>query len=532
MRKIVLPLVETERSLLALQYVKKHFAQDQAEIVIVMADESLGISATREEEAEALALVEKKLELVKNVLDGYQVVTKAYVGKAGPCIVKAAREYNADYIVMTKSAQPDMLSMVGRTTDYVLNNAYTNVLIISENRVNAGEYKGLIYKKAQATVNLRGQIGDKQSECLLPSVDADCNYHFEVTVGKIRFFHTTYNPETSNWDLPPRGDQLASVDVAAGEAVDILVKANSIEGKADRIRIINRGMKQEAVFNYKITAATAPKPLNIPEAPGAMPAPAVISLEEAVREADQSIAETEQSVAEPEQNIAEAVLEEMPVPSMFGAEFEPIIEEETFEPVIEEAELEPIFESGELDLDALEEMVDETVNDAVDETTDELEDETAEIELEEDAVESSDDTDFAGKTLVGLEEYLPDDEEINDLMDELTDAIGSFEVNPAMPVVEKEERPSAFTPMSAVMFGEHTEDAPIEPAPAPVYYEPATGAVDPAFDEIFEAMPNPDPIEEVPRLTLEESFDEIINEFKTGQMNYVEEGPIELDDFI
>ena len=311
MRKIVLPLVETERSLLALQYVKKHFSKTQAEIIIVMADESLGISATREEEAAALAVVEQKLEMIKKVLNGYQVITKGFVGKAGNYIVKVAREYNADYIVMTKSAQPDTLSVVGKTTDYVLNNAYCNVLVISENRMNAGEYKGLIYKKAQATVNLRGQIGDKQSECLLPSVDADCNYHFEVTVGKIRFFHTAYNPETGNWDMPPSGDQTASTDIAAGETADILVEANSVEGKADRIRIINRGMKQEAVFGYKITAASAPQPLDIPDAPGAMPAPAVISLD---------VDDKTNDIAPEAAEDAEALLEDMPVPPMFIAE--------------------------------------------------------------------------------------------------------------------------------------------------------------------------------------------------------------------
>ena len=44
-------------------------------------------------------------------------------------------------------------------------------------------------------------------------------------------------------------------DIVAGESVDILVKADSTDGKADRIRIVNRDMKKEAVFTFRITAA-------------------------------------------------------------------------------------------------------------------------------------------------------------------------------------------------------------------------------------------------------------------------------------
>ena len=455
MRKIVLPLIETDRSLMALQYAKKHFGKEQAEIIIVMADESLGISATREEEAEALAVIERKLDVIKKVLDGYQVVTKAFVGKAGPCIVKVAREYNADYIVMTKSAKSDTLSVVGRTTDYVLNNAYCNVLIVSENRANAGEYKGLIYKKAQATVNLRGQIGDKQSECLLPSVDADCNYHFDVTVGKIRFFHTAYNPDTGNWDMPPSGDQTASMDIAAGETADILVKANSVDGKADRIRIINRGMKQEAVFVYKITAASAPEPMEIPDAPGAMPAPAVISLDgddTAAFEADSS----------------EGYLNDN--------------EETSFD-----------WENISLD---------------------------------------SDDKGTIEDTLSGLEMFTPNENEINSIVDELKATITSLDND----IAERESQTIRFgmpevdidTDIDVEDFFKNT-DVHTEESDNSVNMS----ATNPAFDDIFEMIPTRDLAGFASTSTMKHDFDEIINEFRTGQIGYAGLGfdeDINLDD--
>lgn len=254
MRRILLPLEQTDRSLKALHYFRKHYGPEEAGVILLMVDETLPYSAKLEEEEKALAIIEEKLSLIKSFLEGYDVVTKAAVGKAGQRIVKVAREYGASVIAMTKSSQPDMLNQIGRTAEYVLLNAPCNVVIVSENR-DSSEYRGLVYTKAQSVVNLRGQIGNKQSECLLPSVDTDCIYHISVTVGKVRFFHTVYNPETCNWDMPPADDQCASVDIAAGEEADILVKAGCVDGKADRIRIVNRGMKDEAVFSYMITAA-------------------------------------------------------------------------------------------------------------------------------------------------------------------------------------------------------------------------------------------------------------------------------------
>ena len=89
------------------------------------------------------------------------------------------------------------------------------MLIVSEAANTRSEYRGLVFKTASSSVTLRGQLGNKHSECLLPSVNVDCIYHFDVTVGRIRFFHTSYNPDTRNWDLPPLPGQEISVDLVA-----------------------------------------------------------------------------------------------------------------------------------------------------------------------------------------------------------------------------------------------------------------------------------------------------------------------------
>lgn len=257
MKKILLPVEETRRSVKALQYVKKHYSPEEAEIVLMMIDESLGFSVKSGAEAEAIKALDEKLDLLAAELDGYKVTKMAAVGKAGVRITRAVRETGADLVVMTKSSQEDMLSSIGTTAEYVINNAACDVVIVSEQANNRNEYRGLIYRTAKGRVNLRGQLGDKQSECLLPSVNQDCIYHISVTVGKVRFFHTSYNPDTRNWDLPPKPGQEVTLDITAGETRKILVKADSNDGKADRIRIVNRDMKKEAVFDFRITAAPA-----------------------------------------------------------------------------------------------------------------------------------------------------------------------------------------------------------------------------------------------------------------------------------
>lgn len=263
MKKILIPIEETQRSLKALAYVKKHYTPEEAELVLMMIDERLGYSVRSDVESAAIKELDEKLDLIAEAFEGYKVTKLSAVGKAGVRITRAVRETGADLIIMTKSSKDDMLNSVGSTAEYVINNSPCDVIIVSEQAGSRNEYRGLVYRTAKGTVNLRGQLGDKQSECLLPSVNQDCIYHISVTVGKIRFFHTAYNPDTRNWDLPPIPGQEVTLDIAAGETRDILVKADSTEGKADRIRIVNRDMRKEAVFDFRITAAPEnhePKP--------------------------------------------------------------------------------------------------------------------------------------------------------------------------------------------------------------------------------------------------------------------------------
>ena len=61
MKKILLPIEETQRSLKALHYVKSHYSPDEAELVLLMIDEKLSYSVKSEAEAEAIKVLDEKL---------------------------------------------------------------------------------------------------------------------------------------------------------------------------------------------------------------------------------------------------------------------------------------------------------------------------------------------------------------------------------------------------------------------------------------------------------------------------------------
>jgi len=186
MKKILLPIEETQRSLKALHFVKTHYSPEEAELVLMMTDESLGYSVRSEAEAAAARELDEKLAMIAESLEGYKVTLLSAVGKAGVRITRAARETGADLIIMTKSSKEDMLSSIGSTAEYVINNAPCDVIIVCEQVNRRNEYRGLVYRTAKGTVTLWGQLSDKQSECLLPSVNQDCYYNISVTVGKVK----------------------------------------------------------------------------------------------------------------------------------------------------------------------------------------------------------------------------------------------------------------------------------------------------------------------------------------------------------
>jgi nucleotide-binding universal stress UspA family protein len=260
MKRILIPIDGSPRSLLAVEQAKMSFSPKVFEVVLLMVKEDAGYLNTEDEEQMETGDLERKLDLVERGLENYSIIKRTAVGKPGARIVECAKEMAVDMIVMTKSTKTNLSNSLGMTASYVIRHADCNVLIVQEQKKSGPEaYRGLVYTKAEGTVNLRGQLSLKQSECLLPSVAGDAIYTIDVVRGRIRFTHKSYNNDTREWDLPPVNGQQAYYDIVEGESIRIPVNAEGASGMIDRIRVINRNMKTEAVFKYRITADKSKK---------------------------------------------------------------------------------------------------------------------------------------------------------------------------------------------------------------------------------------------------------------------------------
>ena len=255
MKRILVPVDGSPRSLIALEQLKTTFSPKAFEVVIVMVRENTGYALSLGEEAEIREELDKKLNSIARTIDKYSVITRSAVGRAGARVIEAAKEFGAEMIVMTKSTKPGAGSTIGLTASYIIRHAQCDVMIVKESETKKiQEYRGAIYKRAKGTVALRGQLSLKQSECLIPSVKGDVIYHIDVKRGRVRFLHRSFNAVTKEWDLPPTNGQQEVYEIEAGVSIQIPVNATGDGKMADRIRILNRSMKTEAVFDYEITA--------------------------------------------------------------------------------------------------------------------------------------------------------------------------------------------------------------------------------------------------------------------------------------
>lgn len=255
MRKVLVPVDGSGRSLKAVDQVRASFAPSAFEVVLLMVQENVEQPLSEDDANEIYGRLAQRLGKIQKRLDGYKIEKRASIGKAGEKILACAREIDADMIIMTKStsSRNQENRSIGTTAAFVIRNSEWPVMLVPEN-VKAGPsvYRGMVIRKAAATVALKGQMNFNQTECLLPSVKGKCIYRIEVLKGSVRYVRRAYDPETLAWDLTPAVGEHQLIQINEGEIVDIPVKMDESQGKADRIRIINRSMREESTFRYRI----------------------------------------------------------------------------------------------------------------------------------------------------------------------------------------------------------------------------------------------------------------------------------------
>ena len=317
MRKILVPVDGSGRSLKAVDQVRASFAPSAFEVVLLMVQENAEQPLTEEQSEEIYYKLADRLGKIQKKLDGYKIEKRASIGKAGEKILACAREIDADMIIMTKSTSStnEVNRAIGSTASFVIRNSDCPVMLVPEN-VKSGPYvyHGMVIRKASGTITLKGQLNFKQTECLLPSVKGKSVYRIETLKGSVRYVRKAYDPETLSWDLPPEKGEHQLIQINEGEMIYIPVNMDESTGKADRIRIINRSMRSESVFRFRImTVAQAEaeaRAREIEESRAAEEGRKQAEAETAEEESKQAEAETaEEESKQAEAEAAEAVEE-------------------------------------------------------------------------------------------------------------------------------------------------------------------------------------------------------------------------------
>ena len=122
MKKILLPIDGSDRSLRTIEMLKHSYTPEEADVTLVMVefkDERVEMSKIFEQYTdEAKHLLERLAES----LDGYQVHTKLLFGNPGPEIVRFAKTEKFDLIMMTRSSRGP-LQKLGSVASYIVKKA-------------------------------------------------------------------------------------------------------------------------------------------------------------------------------------------------------------------------------------------------------------------------------------------------------------------------------------------------------------------------------------------------------------------------
>ncbi|MBB5183083.1 universal stress protein [Catenisphaera adipataccumulans] len=136
MKKLILPIDGTKRSLQTATWVMNTYSTEEVEIVIVMVADSMDELRYQQEYNSAAQYMITTLKRNCGVLKekGYQVSFEALFGDPGKEICDYAKENKADIIVMTKSTKENWFDTIGSVTTYVVKYAKCPVMIIPENK--------------------------------------------------------------------------------------------------------------------------------------------------------------------------------------------------------------------------------------------------------------------------------------------------------------------------------------------------------------------------------------------------------------
>ena len=132
MKKILIPLDGTERSMHSIDLVKNLYKKDEVEITLLYIKEDVKNMIMEDDLIAAEKDMQKMVAPAVKELAGYKLSCEFGLIDPGTEIVKRAVMNSTDIIIMTKSTKKGLTCMIGSVTSYVVRNAPCIVMIVPE----------------------------------------------------------------------------------------------------------------------------------------------------------------------------------------------------------------------------------------------------------------------------------------------------------------------------------------------------------------------------------------------------------------
>ena len=131
MKKVLIPVDGSERSVRSLEKVRKEFTPEEAQITLLTVIDTPIHYKYEEQYQRDLHKHQEQLERYKEMMSEYQVSASVVSGKPGPAIVRFAEQNEFQCLVMTRSQYGTMES--GSVTAYIAKKApFLEMMILQE----------------------------------------------------------------------------------------------------------------------------------------------------------------------------------------------------------------------------------------------------------------------------------------------------------------------------------------------------------------------------------------------------------------
>ena len=132
MKRILIPLDGTERSMHSIDLVKNLYKKDEIEITLLYIKEDVKNMIMEDDLVAAEKDMQKMVAPAVKELAGYKLSCEFGLIDPGTEIVKRAIMNSINIIIMTKSTKKGLTRMIGSVTSYVVRNAPCIVMIVPE----------------------------------------------------------------------------------------------------------------------------------------------------------------------------------------------------------------------------------------------------------------------------------------------------------------------------------------------------------------------------------------------------------------